>query len=620
MILPIIPVSGNLALPSLLNDTSRNKLDDYDVVTYHIKLFVADFVGKDLTDEAMQGRTEIKPVAIIAETGVTDIGIDNLEFETVFGFQDETFTSFSTVFTFQLKEPLGTTLLDRMEQAAAYVGARNFTKIPFFLEIYFVARDPSTGDPVVLDQTKKIFPVHIINCDISVDKGGSVYDCRAVRINDYAYDDNIGFIRQDINLDNVYDLYEAGAKLEEYLNSQEFWSQQHASFGPDGCPPEEYFFDFSQIPDPSFNEPAKDQLEKTGRNNSYDVLDNKTTNIHIPSGMPINRLIDFLMTNTKWLQEEINADERTKNDKNPLRFKTAFKVVSEVRFKGYHEGIGDYIRQITYRAVPITVGTSSSSTTNPVENDSRNVISYDSPPVSFGTNGQIVKKYNYLYTGMNTSVLNFNFKVNLAWYAALPQQYGYYTNANAHETGLTAHKPDTQGSNTALENTKIEADRRNKVDCRLTSSPDKGRERNLYITRDGNKESRGVYESSFRVYPYWHDNFGIIEADRTSARAKTNTLLRSYVQNAQQEFVTIDLEIRGDPDWYTNLLDNDRLKYFLFKTGFPTEPDPADGLLKVNQDSLVTGLFQILKAQNKFVNGKFTQVLYARRELLTKVI
>lgn len=605
--------------------TSTNILDEYDVPTYHIKLFLANFIGVDLSDP-----TGIKPLAVLAETGVTDISIDKLSFETVYGFQSATYTSFSNVFNFELKEPLGTTFLNRVHDAAAIINAENFTKIPFFLEVSFRARDRNTGEPVVVEGATQTFPIHIIECDIKVDGGGSVYKCKAVRTNDYAHDDNIGIIPQDISLE-VSNLQDVGTKLANYLNSGQYFTQNNANFTDETYPTEFYVFDFSEIPDQEFY--TNSQQEKSGRNNSYDKLNFDDTTIHISSGAAINRVIDMLMTNSKWLQTEIGGQKNADKDNNEhdLDFKNVFKIETNIQFVGYHRGMGDYIRVITYVIKPFTVGTSAGSTINPQENKTPNTVNYNQVlPVQYGKNGEIVRKYNYLYTGMNTSVMNFDFNVKLAWYTAMPQQYGLYPNSYQNDAGNLVTPIVSQGSRTGSISAKIDADNANKIvfvkndaqkpdaqtpDASILQDPP-----SWFFDRDNAAANDGTYPSSFRAYPYWHDNFGIIEPDRTGSRGKTSTLLRSYVQNAQQEFVTINLEIRGDPYWFTNGNKTDTIKYFLFKTGFPSEPSEQDGLMKIGKDSLVTGLFQVLKTENKFEDGIFTQKLLARRELLTKVV
>ena len=597
--------------------TSTNILDEYDVPTYHLKLFVSQFKQVDLSD-----LSAIKPSAVLAETGVTDITIDNLTFQTVYGYQTDTYTSFSTVFNFEIKEPLGTTFINRIHDAAAIIGAENFTKIPFFLEISFRARDRNTQEPVVVPDATTTFAIHITECNINVDNGGSVYKCKAVRINDYAHDDVLGIIKQNISLE-VSTLQDVGTKLAQYLNSPQYITQDNASFTSENFPTEFYVFDFSEIPQQEFY--TNSQQEKSGRNNSYDKLNFDDTTIHITSGASVNRVIDMLMVNSKWLQNEIGGPKNLDNQnyEQDLDFKNAYKIETNINFVGYHRGVGDYIRIVTYKVKPFTIGQSSSSVINPKENDTPKTISYNTTlPKEYGKNGEIVRKYNYLYTGMNTSVISFDFNVKLAWYTALPQQYGLYPNAYQNDAGATTVNPKAENDRISSERAKQIADENNRItffsgdiarpDAVVTEDAP-----NNIISRDA-MPNDGTYPASFRTYPYWHDNFGVIESDRTSSRGKTSTLLRNYVQNAQQEFVTAELEIRGDPYWFMNGIGTDSIKYYMFKTGFPSEPG-QDGLMKIGNDSLVTGLFQALRTENKFEGGKFTQKLFGRRELLVKV-
>lgn len=592
------------------SNTNINVLDQYDVSTYHLKLFAAPFLGVDLDT--------VEPGFIIAESGVTDIGINNLQFMSTFGFQEDTYTSFATKFTFELKEPLGTTLLDRMRIAANNVGADNFIKMPFFLEVTFLGRDKSSGTPVNIP-AKKVYPIHILDIKIRVDKGGSVYTCSAVQVHDYAHNDQSGVISKDLVLE-VQDLQDALCKIQDHLNDEEYKHEQDANHLAVNNK-DTYLFEIH--PDIlALGQFIGDSPQKTksSRNDLYlELTDDKTT-IHINDGTSIGRVIDLLMVNTKYLQSKINKQEPEQNRKQGWVEKDVYKIKSKIKLPSYDEGRKDYDREITYQIEPFTLHTGFS---NPAETQAKTLPSDYIGPI--GSAARVVKNYNYIFTGKNFHVIDFDFNVNLAWFMAMPRQHGFFTNPNQPDVGKL-YVPRDSGEK-ADPNWKEKEDEANKTSggpANNVQTPDQdndpdgslsGQSSGNYIRRPTN--TAGLFPPSFIEYAYEHDGVGVIEGERTAARGKTGSLLKSYITNNVAEFIKIEVVIRGDPFWLT--ASDDKQLYFIFNTGLPQEP-AEDGLIPPPEDTLVTGLFQILQVRNTFSDGKFIQTLVGRRDVLTRII
>lgn len=591
--------------------SERNFLDDFDVVTYKIQLYATSFIGLDLSDDAMV-TSPPRPQYIIAETGVTDISIDNLTFESFYGFQAATYTSFSTVFNFQLKEALGSTLLDRVKYAAKRLGVDNFVKMPLFLKVSFVGRSKSSGDPLTVFKGR-VWPIHIVDMKIQIDRGGSVYDCKAVRVGDYAHDNYLGTIRQPMNFE-ITDLPDALTKLQDYLKDPAYVTQSQANFA-NAAGTEVYKFnihgDILKEGGGKFIEGSKSAW-KSSRTDSFSELTLDKTTVMIDQGTSINRLIDILMANTQYLQKNIKRTQvdTMENQNKELALKDVYKIRADVKFTGYDTGTDDFTREITYYIDPFTIGTAD-AVTRPREKENPRSVREDYQG-SWGTNGKVVKNYHYIYTGKNFHVLDFDIKINFAWFTALSPQYGMY-GTTYHDTGTTAYTPKDQDPTSSVE-AKAKADKANqgtKVSLKASSSPEKP----VYLSRD-HKDTAGIFTPTFRELPGHHNTAGIIEGERHAARNQTGSLMTTYVERSQSEFVVIDIELRGDPYWFT--AESDKILYFTFVIGVPDEPS-ADGKMKQTKEHLITGLYQMLKVTNKFVDGKFTQTLNARRDLLTRI-
>jgi len=106
-----------------------NILDNYDAVTYHWKLFIttpAASSSGNIFDLGSQ--------TIIAESGVTDLTIDNVEIRSLVTPSVECGTGTSTNVKFQVKEPGGASMIDRIFYQSLALGIGNWNVMPFYLQ------------------------------------------------------------------------------------------------------------------------------------------------------------------------------------------------------------------------------------------------------------------------------------------------------------------------------------------------------------------------------------------------------------------------------------------------------------------------------------------------------
>ena len=193
----------------LPNRVVGNVMDNYQVPMYYIRLFVmkkdaVQAMHANIDDSAVEKiaykitRPDPDDIVVIAETGATDLTIDDLEIEH-FADGDDTFAT--TSFSWQITEPGSITLLDRLAAARNFCGytsggagsgvsATNMgvpaaNGIPYFLEISLKGYKDDVdnvdeGDGATTDiMGPYIHELAYLKFDMTIGPEGAVYNFSA---------------------------------------------------------------------------------------------------------------------------------------------------------------------------------------------------------------------------------------------------------------------------------------------------------------------------------------------------------------------------------------------------------------------------------------------------------
>lgn len=394
-----------------------NILDMYDSPTYHFRLFMAP---EQLTKKREFGT--INDQITIAESGVTGIGIDEVTIKSVHGLSASVNGSSTSITTnIRLKEPFNAMLFDKMYEASLMLGIKNYHKCPYFLEVTFLGNDRDSGRPVVIGDRKWVLPLQIIGIATELTAAGTTYDIEAARYSDLASTDQESVLKQNVSVN-----------IDEYI----------------GKTISDAFFDisntitnaFSKSPN-ALNNVYEIRLDRSNdgvlrvkslKDDEVLVKENdeskRNEDIAFTDGTSIERMIDAVMASSKSLQEAAKSSiERTENladkqDKQDIIIKKLYKIHTDVEILDYDPILGDYSRKYTYI---ITDYGAASITACPEE--VALIPSISQPAIdTFIYEGSLRKHYNYLYSGQNTDIKNFDLKFNMAWYVALPRNNGKY--------------------------------------------------------------------------------------------------------------------------------------------------------------------------------------------------
>ena len=639
--------SGNGGNTPQSSDTS-NKLHAYANWTYKISIYavppstinqMADgsitpgnerailsggvFVLSDGGRGASSGDTSFFP---------TDLGIDNIELESLVSPTQRTRGSDVLTMKFDIIEPYTVSFLEKCKaiQEKFVPGVNASWDTTFFVMIIEFLGYDDLGRPKVIPQTTKYIPFTFLNMTFKVSASGAVYTCTAIPTNLLGNTgiDNVIPFHVETQAQTIGELFEAqsisGSQvtqnkssrvdergqttadltaqsdltkgsiivtkgLQTALNKQE---EDKCKIGPDGKPlnkgqylPNSYIFKFDDsilqatIADPKTfstqstgstsgdnNDSKTQQLKDKGKVGSL-VADFSKKTFRAQAGTKITDFINSVIKVSSYMTNQISTSQ---GDSKPVN---VWKINPTVKFKTIDKGTNYYQREITYYVSPYTLR------------------GQDAP--GFGQQqvqkSEIVKLYEYIYSGNNRDVIDVNIEYQMAFFEV--------------RNGVSSRY--TKDSNSTIEE----------------SNP-----KNVGIY-DGHTDNR------FFKPRYFHST-GIANQQNTGDTTANDSLIT--VQNFMEklfdnggDMVSLDITIIGDPDWIsqdvplygpilpsgsyisTGSVNFTNPVYFNFYFATPNKDyDDITGVFNSNGSySQFSGVYQVISIKSNFNGGKFTQKL-----------
>lgn len=596
-----------------------NILDEFDSSTYNLKLFM-------VSPETVKTRTmlDVDKQEVIAESGVTgDVYIEDFEIQSVPGMTKSVHTGTSTKLSFKLHQVLGADLIDRIYRIADSLGIDNYTKIPYYLQLRFKGRTVDESvDSASLSSNIWLWPIIISKVDIKVDAASSIYDMSGSIYNDLAYTNEFSNIDKSLQI--------SAATVNEYFNGPNGLAQkmterqkERQTSGQDSS--DEWVFDFDDdIKYASIV--ASDPDKNSIRNGDFSSSDSDKTLVQFNDGTDILRAIDAILSNTSLFQKKVKNTStpdtlpNSSDDKQLATFKKLYRVYSEVEILSYDKLRGDYARKFSYYVkfydIPSVVGD--------VETEQDNVSS-QIKLLEYLKKGYLKKRYDYIYTGLNNQILNFDMNFNFAWYANKAKQAGTQTDASQVEQNQgKIQKPaeqeeiKTQGATRSLKAkiaTKTDANNSDPANS-VGAIPITAIENEMYQDTAG---------------------YGI----ESKAGPGRNILSSLFNQSTGSDMIKIELKIKGDPYWLEpaprvrsekigNLkeeLNREAEKknsavftkegeiFILFSSQTPSLSTTLGTNTSLHKNSAINGLYRVIIISSTFANGHFTQVLTCVRDM-----
>lgn len=415
-------------------DFQPNILDLYDVQTYHFKLFITSIenaASGDILNKANQ--------VIIAESGVSDLVIDKVELNGIAGPSVESGTGTQTTLKFEIVEPAGAGLIDKIFYESLSLGIGNWMVMPLYLQLEFRGRDPETGSagidgsPNGIGGLRWVWPLKIGTMKANVTKVGTRYEFDAVMYNELAQSNSYFSIQHNVVLTGLDTFGKAMEVLKKKLNDDQY----------------EKLIDNYGIPD-TYNIIVDDELKNvqlvnpqdtknTSRGADYVDLSKKTATFN--SGTSIDKIVDALLgSSAEFAKKMQNADTPNSTPKTEKQekeqMKKLWRVVTETRPIAY-----DVVRQNNANAITIFIvkydlgvmdvtPAQTGQTADAKEAERRRFVEYYNK-------GIMRKIYNYFFTGLNDQIINLDLNMNYSFAQTVARFGGIYYDQASNSKGIS---------------------------------------------------------------------------------------------------------------------------------------------------------------------------------------
>jgi hypothetical protein len=402
-----------------------------------------------------------------------------------------------------------------------------------------------------------------------------------------------------------------GEKIRSYPAAINAWQQQLVADGHAEHPPYQFYFEIDEdIKTATFQDKANIQADSTAMalaGQSPQVDENvkvklfgeegKTPNVmSLNAGQSVLEVIAKAIKNSSYIWKQVldvnNETELVTKEKlkefleKPLQW---YKVVPSIALGEYIPKIADYQKFITYHIKKHTV------------------YNTKNEEAHMGAVKNYVKKYDYIFTGNNQDIINFDLTFDALYFNA--------ATANQQATAIASQAQNVTGSE--VQTKEQNAKKIRELLDQILSEKIKG---------SVSLETRKVFVSqqvgsSLTVAP---------KADIVAS------IDRNLLSSAQGDMIGVKLKIVGDPDFIKqddvfykpkiltesreilvnengSIKTDDGSVYVMLTFNTAGDYDKTTGLVKVdkgeNKISAFSGVYQVVTVSNSFSGGKFEQEL-----------
>lgn len=420
----------------------ENVLSSFENPSYYIKLYAASEREEDKfknVNATADSTKDVKKI-IIAETAVTGINIESLEINSTVSPNQNTKLITATEIRMRVFEPMGMSLYNKLRATARALGIFNFQKAPFYLEIRFLGYDAegnhvsNIGPPPT---TSKIWLYKVAITDITSEftAAGSVYEITMVQYSDHASFDAHFALAAGFNPEGVSTI---GNIIEQFVKSK-----HEAEIAQYGYQRNEYSIEFL----PLMNQMADINIGSLGvslnpadwtvtitspdqPNQSASTTTPDTKTFSFSVGQNVMSFIEDLFASSEEGQKLIMRSTQANQPGDETEYVIVPFIIPEVEIRKdlpYDILIDDYNRKIKYTVTPFltTRGILSPDQQEALKKRDQNRIK-EKLQKRIET-GKIEKRYDYLFTGLNTEVLKLDLKFDMLYKAIIPSFSGNNT-------------------------------------------------------------------------------------------------------------------------------------------------------------------------------------------------
>jgi len=663
---PITPAStDSLYLP--------NNLNNFDIYTYNIQLHQVNPGDVKLLETAI---TDGRTVLIADNSQESRYNISNMEQVFSLG-QSLVRSTYAHNFTIEILEPNGATFLNNLVASAlTNLNCFNANTARYFLVIEFIGRSPNGAS--VRYPTKFLYPIFIKNIEMQVTGDGSRYSITAVSESTAAYQ----YLEHTVKGSITVEARTVGEFVSEFLRKFNIMMLRESNLNPNQAEPDIYELTFDEETGTNqwLNWPIQ-QADEGLRTLGPSAIGDKI-HFNIPNGSTITEILGIVLQSTaeyKNIQTHTNGTmkqrpgESAQADLNELP--VFHKVITNIEYTRFDPLRKDWSKIVRFKVKKHIVADvvmdaaqyDRGITDNNIQNRRISAI-FDE--------GLLRKKYDYIFTGLNTEVLNFDIKFNRAYYVMSVINKGSTGDPNTVASTAGQNQQTSEGSLAAItevanrlfalteersrlvrDNNNIEpssgdaAERLEQIDQELSDLRQQQDENLIaFNERRGTRlENPRSFDSlsgdfidtesaqneivqSLRFAGDVVDDSDVYgpESDLEGGTIQFGTI-KANLENTS-DLMTIEINIKGDPYWLgmpnsferkTNSEANEELAdyelggpMFFLNMHLPIDENEAGRRVPRN-DYRISGLYRVLNVISNFEGGKFTMYLKARRDTLT---
>lgn len=396
------------------SDFEPNPLNSFAQVAYNFKFYTTG-------DGVSGGQGE----TIIAETGVTGFNIKEVVIDGIVAPNQRTKNTIGTNFSMTIVEPMGTNFLDAMYDATARAGISNWNKAMYWLELKFKGyqENGQKADSIASNYNNGTWKWRIAlnKIDTHLDAAGGTYTITGIIYDEIALEKHHHLLQEaySIEADDVQGFFQ---KLGENMTKT-----ADQKYGP-GYLSYQFKFIPDEGKDPSkWKITPKEQTINTIRINGMKEDGKDKIRVNLTPNTSVVSVVTDVIGSTEEGVNFIRDSEGSITDdslgEGKQRLAKVFRVYPTIEITGYHNTTGNYKYAITYN-VKGYLSSASVLKSEEVTDRSNSKKHLE----SIRKYGGLKKKYEYIYTGMNTEVIELDIKYDFVWQAVLPRFEGalYY--------------------------------------------------------------------------------------------------------------------------------------------------------------------------------------------------
>lgn len=634
--------SGKLNFLNSVMNCSHNELEEYDNVTYNIRFYMLPYsYQQELSKHKNEGdvnffkKIDDNAKIIIAETGVSsNYDITSLTMETVHTSVYRSNSATTYKINLILKELNGCSLLNKIAVISKVVGYQNHYCQPYHLDIWFSGYEHSTGKEIKQIGEMLTYEVIISEVTSNISENIAHYNFIMVPVTSGSFNKTINSLWSNgvIKIEEGMNLGEYKKKIEKSLNDVFFNNNPNLKAF---YPSEKYVYIDNLI------------MDKTERNLVDFVKDE-----HIKGTLLVE---DIESVPVQAIPPENEDESEGKYDVFGNKISDTFDGLFQ-RLCTRTEQLKDYIARPVYRVVynkPSIVGGQELIeihidiifrkntylkyyNINPSLNDDLTRIKsmQEEELEQLIYTGALKKKYQYLFNGEDTSVLEMNSSLDKLWFACLPSLYILQNESSSNDkvfkyvTENVSEPLKQKFQNQQISNNGILEEQVIKLvpkgfwesPTSLPSVRNLTSNRKLYLDDfyyciDNDTKQKALSQRSI-LEKYELLN---MPSNKESTNGKVNeTVSLTGYHNIYQagNLVEMKLKILGDPYWLKQFSDNvlvdsieaSTLHNFAFSLKTPIG-QKQDGTYNLEDACEFSTIYQLIESTSVFEDGKFIQQL-----------